>query len=342
MKKNKIFKFLHDKHYVFHRIALVLILCLLSVNLLFFQINVNDENKDFEIAQGSNLAEVVNQFYSQELINSPWRFKLLFYITGNQNNIKKGSYSIKTGSNSVDLIRMITQGLETTHAITFVEGQTIRQIFQTIQNNPYIKKTVEEFDEEAILKMMGIPEKNLEGLVYADTYYFIKNTSDIELLKMGYEHLQKKLKLAWQHRASDLPYKTSYEALTMASIIEKEVIYYDEASLVSGVFINRLNMGMPLQSDPTVIYGIKNFDGNIRKSDLKKDHQHNTYTRKNLPPTPICIVSYHSISAALIPEKTNALYFVAMNNHRHKFSETLSEHNEAVYRYQKKKSKRKK
>jgi UPF0755 protein len=122
----------------------------------------------------------------------------------------------------------------------------------------------------------------------------------------------------------------------MASIIEKEVVFYDEASKVSGVFVNRLNMGMPLQSDPTVIYGIKKFDGNIRKKDLKKDHPHNTYTRKELPPTPICIVSYQSINAALNPAKTNALYFVSMGNHRHKFSVTLEEHNEAVNLYQRK------
>jgi len=120
----------------------------------------------------------------------------------------------------------------------------------------------------------------------------------------------------------------------MASIIEKEVTFYDEASMVSGVFVNRLNIGMPLQSDPTVIYGIKKFDGNIRKNDLRKDHPHNTYTRKELPPTPICIVSYQSINAALNPANTKALYFVAMGNHRHKFSETLSEHNEAVNLYQ--------
>ena len=334
MSKNKYLKFLFNKHYVFHRIVIILAIIFLSIHLLFFQINVTDSNQDFEIPEGSNLNKVITEFHKQELISSPWRFKLLFYITGNQNNIKKGSYRIKNGDNSVDLIRMITQGLETTHAITFVEGQTIQQVFQTIQDNPYIKKTLDEFNEAKILQELSIDAKSLEGLVYADTYYFIKNTTDVALLKMAHQHLDRKLKLAWNHRSTNLPYNDSYEALIMASIIEKEVTFYDEASMVSGVFVNRLNIGMPLQSDPTVIYGIKKFDGNIRKNDLRKDHPHNTYTRKDLPPTPICIVSYQSINAALNPANTKALYFVAMGNHRHKFSETLSEHNEAVNLYQ--------
>jgi len=275
-------------------------------------------------------------FYDNELITSTWRFKTLFYITGNQNNIKKGSYRINNGDNSVDLIRMITQGLETTHSITFVEGQTMQQIFNLIKKNPNIKQTVDEFDEERILKLMNVEAKSLEGLVYADTYYFTKNTTDIELLKTAHSHLDKKLNLAWNHRQQNLPYDNQYEALIMASIIEKEVVFYDEASEVSGVFVNRLNMGMPLQSDPTVIYGINKFDGNIRKKDLRKDHPHNTYTRKELPPTPICIVSYQSINAALNPARTDALYFVSMGNHRHKFSVTLEEHNKAVNIFQRK------
>ena len=336
MQKNKLLAFLFDKHYVFYRIAFVLIFILLSIHLLFFKVNITENNQDFEIAEGSTLNSVIKMFYDNELITSTWRFKTLFYITGNQNNIKKGSYRINNGDNSVDLIRMITQGLETTHAITFVEGQTMQQIFNLIKKNPNIKQTVDEFDEEKILKLMNVEAKSLEGLVYADTYYFTKNTTDIELLKTAHSHLDKKLKLAWNHRQQNLPYENQYEALIMASIIEKEVVFYDEASEVSGVFVNRLNMGMPLQSDPTVIYGIKKFDGNIRKKDLRKDHPHNTYTRKELPPTPICIVSYQSINAALNPAKTDALYFVSMGNHRHKFSVTLEEHNEAVNIFQRK------
>jgi len=336
MQKNKLLAFLFDKHYVFYRIAFVLVFILLSIHLLFFKVNITENNQDFEIAEGSTLNSVIKMFYDNELITSTWRFKTLFYITGNQNNIKKGSYRINNGDNSVDLIRMITQGLETTHSITFVEGQTMQQIFNLIKKNPNIKQTVDEFDEERILKLMNVEAKSLEGLVYADTYYFTKNTTDIELLKTAHSHLDKKLNLAWNHRQQNLPYDNQYEALIMASIIEKEVVFYDEASEVSGVFVNRLNMGMPLQSDPTVIYGINKFDGNIRKKDLRKDHPHNTYTRKELPPTPICIVSYQSINAALNPARTDALYFVSMGNHRHKFSVTLEEHNKAVNIFQRK------
>lgn len=336
MYKTKILTFLFDKQYVIYRISFVLIFILFSIHLLFFKVNITENNQDFEITEGSTLNSVVSMFYENGLINSSWRFKTLFYITRNQNNIKKGSYRLKKGDNSVDLIRMITQGLETTHAITFVEGQTMQQIFNIIKKNPNIKKTIHDFNEEKIIKLMNVKAKSLEGLVYADTYYFTKNTTDIELLKTANSHLEKKLKLAWNHRQENLPYNNQYEALIMASIIEKEVVFYDEASEVSGVFVNRLNKGMPLQSDPTVIYGIKKFDGNIRKKDLRKDHPHNTYTRKELPPTPICIVSYQSINAALNPAQTDALYFVSMGNHRHKFSVTLKEHNKAVNTYQRK------
>lgn len=340
MIQNKLYKFISDKTYTMHKILIFLIFIFTIIHLLFFKINTNNDNHSFQIKNGATLDQVADVFYEKNLIPSKWRFKLLFYLTANQNNIKKGNYSLNEGSISIDLIRMITQGKELTYPITFVEGQTVKQVFNLIKKNKNIKHTIKNFDEKKIIKAMGIKVKNLEGMVYADTYYFVKNTSDIELLKIAFNQLDKKLTLAWKNRSKNLPYKSAYEALVMASIIEKEVTFYDEANLVSGVFVNRLNIGMPLQSDPTVIYGIKNFDGNIRRKDLRKDHPHNTYTRKKLPPTPISIVGYDSIKAALNPADTKALYFVAKGNQRHKFSKTLDEHNNAVNLYQRKKRKK--
>ncbi|MEK9771164.1 MAG: endolytic transglycosylase MltG [Nitrosomonadales bacterium] len=336
MIKKQLHKFLTQNKFKFHRIFIFLIIFLLMTNFFIFKVNVTDENADFEILNGMNLTQLTQYLENQKLISSAWRLKMLFYISGNQNQIKKGNYRIKQGSSSLDLLRMITQGKETTHAITFVEGTTLYDALEIIKNNKNIKQTLPaNINETELLKILEAEEPYLEGLIYPDTYYFVKNTSDVDLLKKSYQTLKRKLKLAWQHRADNLPYKNEYEALIMASIIEKEVTYYDEAPEVAGVFVNRLNKGMRLQTDPTVIYGMKDsFDGNIRKKDLMQDNPYNTYTRFGLPPSPISLVSYKSINAALNPANTNFLYFVAMGNSRHYFSQTLDEHNDAVNKYQ--------
>lgn len=338
MNIKQLHKFLTQKKFKFHRIFIFLLIFLLMTNFFIFKVNVTDENADFEILNGMTITLLSRSLENQGLIPSAWRLKMLFYISGNQNRIKKGNYRIKKGSTSLDLLRMITQGKETTHAITFVEGTTFNDALEIIKNNENIKQTLpSKIDESELLKVLEAEEPYLEGVIYPDTYYFVKNTSDVELLKKSYQTLKKKLKLAWQHRANNLPYKNEYEALIMASIIEKEVTFYDEAPEVSGVFVNRLNKGMRLQTDPTVIYGMRaTFDGNIRKKDLKQDNPYNTYTRYGLPPSPISLVSYKSLNAALNPATTKALYFVAMGNSRHYFSQTLDEHNEAVNKYQRK------
>ena len=205
-----------------------------------------------------------------------------------------------------------------------------------IKENKHIKKTLKSYDKQNILKVISSDKKYLEGLFFPDSYYFYKNTSDIEILRNSHRVLNRKLQSAWDNRSKELPYKNMYEALIIASIIEKEVGVLKEASIIAGVFVNRMNVGMPLQSDPTVIYGMgKKFNGNITRNDLKKDTPYNTYTRKGLPPSPISLPSLNSIEAALNPAKTNALYFVAKGNRMHHFSATLKEHNRAVRKYQK-------
>ena len=194
--------------------------------------------------------------------------------------------------------------------------------------------------EAEVMKLVGKGEKHAEGWFFPDTFYFDRGTTDVVLLKRSYDIMQAKLESAWANRASGLPYKNSYEALIMASIIEKETGKASERPMIAGVFINRLRIGMRLQTDPTVIYGMgDNYKGNIRRKDLTTDTIYNTYTRDGLPPTPIAMPGLASIEAALNPEKTKALYFVGKGDGSHAFSNSLVEHNRAVAKYQLKRKK---
>jgi len=231
---------------------------------------------------------------------------------------------------------MLAHGKESLHSIYFAEGSTFSEMVEKINKNKNIKQTLKSYSQENILNVISSNKKYAEGLFFPDSYYFYKDTPDIEIIQNSHSVLLRKLESAWENRSGELPYKDMYEALIIASIIEKEVGVTEEAPIIAGVFVNRLNIGMKLQSDPTVIYGMgKRFNGNITRKDLKKDNPYNTYTRKKLPPSPISLPSLNSIEAALNPAKTNALYFVAKGNRRHHFSATLKEHNRAVRKYQK-------
>lgn len=204
-----------------------------------------------------------------------------------------------------------------------------------LAKNDAVKSTIKGLSDAEVMHMVGNSEKHAEGLFFPDTFYFDRNTADTVLLKRAYESMQTKLKRAWANRGPNLPYKNSYEVLIMASIIEKETGKASERPMIAGVFLNRLRIGMRLQTDPTVIYGMgDNFNGNIRRKDLTADTPHNTYTRDGLPPTPIAMPSLASIEAALHPEKTKALYFVGKGDGSHQFSNSLVEHNRAVTKYQ--------
>ena len=201
--------------------------------------------------------------------------------------------------------------------------------------NDAIKSTIRDLSDAEVMGLVGGGEPHAEGLFFPDTYYFDRNTADIVLLKRSYEGMQAKLARAWANRAAGLPYKDSYEALTMASIIEKETGKAYERPLIAGVFLNRLRIGMRLQTDPSVIYGMgDNYDGNIHKKDLERDTPYNTYTRNGLPPTPIAMPGLASIEAALHPEQTKALYFVGKGDGSHAFANNLVEHNSNVVKYQ--------
>ena len=303
---------------------------------LLLPLNITEENASFEVTEGSNLNEITEQLVEIKVLKETFRFKLLTFMFNKRESLKRGHYKLESDATALDLLDMLAHGKESLYSIYFAEGFTSSEMINKIKENKYIKKTIKSYDKESILKVISSDKKYLEGLFFPDSYYFYKNTSDIEILQNSHSVLKRKLQSAWDNRSAELPYKDMYEALIIASIVEKEVGVVEEAPIIAGVFVNRINIGMPLQSDPTVIYGMgKKFNGNLTRKDLKKDTPYNTYTRKGLPPSPISLPSLNSIEAALNPAVTSALYFVAKGNRRHHFSATLKEHNRAVRKYQK-------
>ena len=306
------------------------------ISYLFLPLNITENNASFEVADGSNLNEITKQLVEVKVLKDSFRFKLLTFIFAKRESLKRGHYKLESNATALDLLDMLVNGKESLYSISFPEGLTFNQLIKKIKANKNIRKTLKSYDQANILKVISSNKKYVEGLFFPDSYYFYKGTSDVEILKNANNVLNRKLQFAWDNRSSDLPYKNMYEALIMASIIEKELGILEEAPIIAGVFVNRLNINMPLQSDPTVIYGIRDkFNGNLTRKDLKKYTPFNTYVIKSLPPSPISLPSLNSIEAALNPATTNALYFVAKGNRRHHFSATLKEHNRAVRKYQK-------
>jgi UPF0755 protein len=236
------------------------------------------------------------------------------------------------------LLLSLNNGKSTQGSVTFIEGRTFVQMRAKLEKNDAVKQTISVLSESEILKNMGSEYAVAEGLFFPDTYYFDRNTADTVMLQRSYDAMRSKLDDAWNKRATGLPYKNSYQALIMASIVEKETGKASERPMIAGVFINRMRYGMRLQTDPTVIYGMgAQYKGNIRKKDLLTDTPYNTYTRNGLPPTPIAMPGLASIEAALHPASTKALYFVGKGDGSHAFSNNLEEHNRAVAKYQLKK-----
>jgi UPF0755 protein len=290
---------------------------------------------EVELKAGSSLRSVSRQLVQQNILSEPWSFLLMVRALGKAGEIKAGNYVIEDGITSYQLFLILTEGSTKQSSITFIEGWTFRQMRAALNSHEDIKHVTMAYTDQQILKEVGAEETSTEGLFFPDTYYFSKGMSDKEILKRAYDSMRTKLAAAWQGREAGLPYQSPYEALIMASIVEKETGQAGERPLIAGVFLNRLRLGMRLQTDPTVIYGMGDkFDGNLRKQDLLKDTPYNTYTRVGLPPTPIAMPGLAAIEAALHPAKTKALYFVGKGDGSHVFSGSLNEHNRAVNQYQ--------
>jgi UPF0755 protein len=256
-------------------------------------------------------------------------------LQGNAQQIKAGEYRVEADATLPALLNLFISGKVVQYSITIVEGMTAKQLFEKIQTHPKIKQTLAELNYETVREALSIENERVEGLFLPETYHFPANTSDVQFLRRAYQKLQEQLDSAWQQMTENLPYDSAYEVLIMASIIEKESAIPEERPEIAGVFVRRLDKGMRLQTDPTVIYGMgDSYDGNIRKKDLQTDTPYNTYTRFGLPPTPICLPSKESIEAAMNPAEGTSLYFVAgAENGGHVFSDNLEDHNRAVRQY---------
>ena len=293
---------------------------------------------DFSISPGLGLRAASHQMANAGLGFAPWQFTLLARLLGKSAEIKAGSYAVEPGVTPWLLLEKLTRGDVTQAEIVFVEGKTFSQLRAALNAQADVRHDTLHLGNQEILTRIEANEKHPEGLFFPDTYLFAKSSSDLEILKRAYRAMQKQLNLEWAHRDPAVPLSSPYEALILASIIEKETGRATDRPAISAVFTNRLRLGMPLQTDPTVIYGVgEKFDGNLRKSDLRTDTHYNTYTRGGLPPTPIAMPGLASLQAAVHPPKTDKLYFVARGDGTSEFSRTLDEHNRAVAKYQRRK-----
>lgn len=289
----------------------------------------------FEIHKGDGLDKVVTQLQQQGIAVNRFWFRLLAYRHKLDRHLKAGEYSISKGATSLDILNLFALGKTRQYSITFPEGWSFKQMFQAIQNNPHLQHTLSHVEFKDVMAHLGSNQTHPEGLFFPDTYLFEKNTTDLELLKLAHKKMVTVLEHEWQQRDVQTPLQSPYQALILASIVEKETAAEEERKQIAGVFSRRLQQGMLLQTDPTVIYGMGDeYKGDIKRQHLREPTPYNTYVMFGLPPTPIAMPGRDAIHAALHPEAGNSLYFVAKGNGRHAFSATLSEHEKFVDRYQ--------
>ena len=289
----------------------------------------------FDIRPGG-INYVVNQLHVQGIQVNGSLFRILARLTGNAEKLRAGSYELKPGETPSDLMEKLAKGLVSYESITIVEGWTFKQMREALATHPRLKHDTSHLSERELIEQLRITWGAAEGLFFPDTYFFNRGASDMQIYRKAHEQLMKKLFAYWEKRDASLPYKTPYEALTMASIVEKETGHPEDRAKIAGVFTNRLKIGMRLQTDPTVIYGMGDkYKGVIYRSSLTTDTPYNTYTRFGLPPTPIALVGDAALKATFFPDKTQALYFVsrADGTGKSEFSTSLTDHNKAVEKY---------
>ncbi len=293
------------------------------------------ERVEFRIAPGASARTIARQLQAAGIELNETAFVLAARYEKITQSLRAGRYEILRGATLGQLLAKLRNGDTMRERITVIEGWTLRDLRAALSANPDLKQDSASMSESQLLKAIGATEPRAEGLFAPDTYVFDSGTSDLDILRRAYRAQAAMLQRAWESRAPGLPYVSPYQALIMASIVEKETGQGGERGRIAGVFVNRLQRGMPLQTDPTVIYGLgEKFDGNLRKRDLVTDSPYNTYLRAGLPPTPIALAGRASIEAALQPERTRELYFVARGDGTSEFSETLEQHNRAVTKYQ--------
>jgi UPF0755 protein len=293
------------------------------------------EAVEVSIAPGTSPRTVAEKWVQAGVQTPPELLWLWFRASGKAPQMRAGNYSIERGITPQQLLERMLRGESVMEVVRITEGWTFKQMREALAQAPSLKATTKDMSDAQIMAALGLPNVPAEGRFFPDTYHYSRGATDMSVLRAAQQMLQKKLDAAWAERAKDVPLKSIDEALILASIVEKETGLEADRTKVSGVFNNRLRIGMPLQTDPTVIYGLgASFDGNLRKKDLLSDTPYNTYTRRGLPPTPIALPGGNSIKAALQPAQTKALYFVARGDGSSVFSENLTDHNRAVNQFQ--------
>jgi len=293
------------------------------------------DSVEVSVELGTSPREIAQAWVQAGVQAPPLLLYEWFRWSGQSRKIRAGSYEIGAGVTPIMLLNKMVRGDETLAVVRLIDGWTFRQFRAELAKAEALKPTTASLTDEQLMQALGAPGVSPEGRFHPDTYAYSKGSSDFAVLKRAYHAMQKKLDAAWQERAPDSPLRSADDALVLASIVEKETGVGADRGRVAGVFVNRLRIGMPLQTDPTVIYGLgEAFDGNLRKRDLLADTPYNTYTRAGLPPTPIAMPGKASLLAAVHPDPTKALYFVARGDGSSEFSETLADHNRAVNRYQ--------
>lgn len=294
----------------------------------------------FTVTPGSGVGAATQQLVAAGVPVNPVLFGLLARLTQKAGRIKAGAYELKPNTTPRRLLDQLVRGEFAQESVTIIEGWTFRQMRQALAASTALRHDSAALSDTEVMARVAsdaqeYASKSPEGMFFPDTYLFAKGASDMQILRQAHQQLISKLKAAWEARDASLPYATPYQALVMASIVEKETGQKSERAMIAGVFVNRLKTGMLLQTDPTVIYGMGDkYNGKIRKKDLETDTPYNTYTRPGLPPTPISLPGMQSLTAALGPAKTDALYFVSRNDGTSKFSDNLGDHNKAVNQYQ--------
>lgn len=299
-------------------------------------IGLDGEIELLDLERGTSLRWLSEELTARGMLDHPYFFMALAYLTDRATSIKAGEYEIPNGIRPPELLELFVSGKVVQRAFTLVEGWTYRQVLEAVAEDERFEKLLGgDPSAKMVMVSLGYPDEHPEGRFFPETYHFTRGTSDLDILRRAYETMEQVLEEEWEKRDEGLPFGSPYGALILASIVEKETALASERRTIAGVFIRRLSLGMKLQTDPTVIYGLgERFEGDITRTHLRQDTPYNTYVHEGLPPTPIALPGRAAIHAVLHPLEGESLYFVAKGDGSHHFSATLAEHNRAVRRYQ--------
>ena len=317
-------------------VTLALALLAFGAYVYWFSVaRLEPEAKIYVVESGTTLRAFARQLAREKVLPDAHTLVWIAYLKGRSRDLKAGEYRFRRGSTALEILEQVMTGRVVEYPLTILEGWTFRQVLAALAEAPKISHGLKGLPAKQIMTMLGYPGLHPEGRFYPDTYYYPAGMSDLLILQRAFHKMEKVLEEEWARRQSDVPLKNRDEALTLASIVEKETNKPSERALVAGVFAHRLRINMRLQTDPTVIYGLGDrFNGNLTVAHLRQHTPYNTYTIKGLPPTPIAMPGREALRAALNPENTKMLFFVSRGDGSHEFSENIEQHNRAVVKYQ--------